>query len=66
MATQQKNAVRRRLSSSPSEQHRFLPQFFKRVFSPQALFEPLPAPVRLSLERNFSFFTKIFTQFIGA
>ena len=39
-------------------------QFFKRVFSPQALFEPLPPALRMTLSRNFSFFTRIFTQFI--
>ena len=39
-------------------------QFFKRVFSPQALFEPLPTPLRLSLERNFGFLTRVFTQFV--
>jgi hypothetical protein len=39
-----------------------LAQFFKRVFSPQALFEPLPPALRLTLTRNFSFFTRIFTR----
>jgi hypothetical protein len=40
--------------------------FFKRVLSPAVLLEPLPPALRLSLTRNFSFFTKIFTQFFGA
>jgi hypothetical protein len=34
------------------------------VFSPQALFEPLPPALRMTLTRNFSFFTRIFTQFV--
>jgi hypothetical protein len=41
-------------------------QFFKRVFSPEALFEPLPPALRMTLSRNFAFFTRIFTQFVGA
>jgi len=40
-------------------------QFFKRIFSPAVLTEPLPPALRLSLTRNFSFFTRIFTQFFG-
>ena len=40
------------------------PQFFKRMFSPEALFEPLPPALRMTLSRNFAFFTRIFTQFV--
>lgn len=36
------------------------------MFSPEVLTEPLPPALRLSLTRNFAFFTRIFTQFFGA
>lgn len=35
----------------------------KRAFSVEALFEPLPGPLKTSLSRNFGFFKRIFTQF---
>jgi hypothetical protein len=38
-------------------------QFMKRAFSVEALFEPLPGPLKTSLSRNFGFLTRIFTQF---
>eukprot|EP00899_Mesostigma_viride_P008296 jgi/Mesvir1/17468/Mv08744-RA.1 len=39
-------------------------EFIKRVFSPEAIFEPLPPALKHSLSRNFSFLTRIFTQFV--
>ena len=38
-------------------------QFAKRVFSAETLLDPLPAPLKTALSRNFGFFTRIFTQF---
>jgi len=37
--------------------------FIKRTFSPDTFFSQLPPAVGQSLSRNFSFFTRIFTQF---
>jgi hypothetical protein len=50
----------------PSAHSALASQFFKRIFSPEVLTEPLPPALRLSLTRNFAFFTRIFTQFFGA
>lgn len=39
-------------------------EFLKRAFSPQTLFDPLPGPLKYSLNRNFGFLTRIFTQIV--
>eukprot|EP00245_Coleochaete_scutata_P010234 TRINITY_DN354_c4_g1_i6.p1 TRINITY_DN354_c4_g1~~TRINITY_DN354_c4_g1_i6.p1 ORF type:complete len:146 (+),score=21.30 TRINITY_DN354_c4_g1_i6:89-526(+) len=38
-------------------------QFFRKIFSIDTLFSPLPLPMRQGLSRNFGFFGRIFTQF---
>mmetsp|Transcript_35352 Transcript_35352/g.67615 ORF Transcript_35352/g.67615 Transcript_35352/m.67615 type:complete len:170 (-) Transcript_35352:328-837(-) len=46
-----------------TEQFSRTASFAKRVFSLEAILEPLPTPLKTSLSRNFGFFTRIFTQF---
>eukprot|EP00245_Coleochaete_scutata_P010233 TRINITY_DN354_c4_g1_i2.p1 TRINITY_DN354_c4_g1~~TRINITY_DN354_c4_g1_i2.p1 ORF type:complete len:126 (+),score=18.20 TRINITY_DN354_c4_g1_i2:89-466(+) len=38
-------------------------EFFRKIFSIDTLFSPLPLPMRQGLSRNFGFFGRIFTQF---